>query len=178
MGVGVQGCGQLGAAAREAAVHAGHEGMKAGYPGAEEKEMMDLVSVISHGQHMRGLVGTAVQASPVRRSGAGLCARGVGVTKPPRSWLIIFAIALPGSQRTGYLVLLRSRTCLHFNKGVGASLQLEITKCWVLFLRCNRENLEYRSLIHNSDTSLIQATGKRLNTEACGLIIYLWLNWV
>lgn len=56
------------------------EGMKAGYPGAEEKEMMDLVSVISHGQHMRGLVRTAVQASPVRRSGLGFVP--VGLVSP------------------------------------------------------------------------------------------------
>lgn len=47
-------------------------------------------------------------SQPCAKVWAGLCARGVGVTKPARSWLIIFAIALPGSQRTGYLVLLRN----------------------------------------------------------------------
>lgn len=59
-------------------------------------------------------------------------------TKPACSWLIIFAITLPENQRMSDLVLLRNSTCLPLNKGLRASLQLDITKCW--FLRCNREN--------------------------------------
>jgi len=141
--------------------------------------MVDLVSMMSHDQHTCGLACTVVPANCVTRVcswssvGVGFC-----LTKPACSWLVTFAVAFPGNQGTGYLVLLRNSTCLHSNKGVRASLQLDIIKCWFLFLRCNRENSEYRSLIHNSDTSLIQATGKYLNTEACGLIIYLWRNWV
>lgn len=144
-----------------------------------EKDMMDFVSMMSHDQHTHELAHTVVQPSCVTRVWSwSFVPVGFCFTKPARSWLIIFAINLSGNQRMGYLVLLRNSTCLPFNKGVGASLHLDIIKCWFLFLRCNRENLEYRSLIHNSDTSLTQATGKCLNTEACGLIIYLWLNWV
>lgn len=60
-----RGCLQGGCSARRT-----REGMRTGYPGAEEKEMMDLVSMMSHDQHTHGLACAVVQANCVQGSGA------------------------------------------------------------------------------------------------------------